>query len=155
MLSILHLYQKIKQLDFSSIFNCYLLSNAANIISSTFYNTSLSYVINKTSLAPTKSSTNPYTNLQLQNLFFLTKMNILLYQNVINLINEIIYWVMAMVFDATSNNISAILWLSVLLVEETGVHGENRRPAASYWQILSRNIASSTSCHQRDSNSQH
>ena len=82
-------------------------------------------------------------------------MNILLYQNVINLINEIIYWVMVMVFDATFNNISATLWLSVLLVEETGVHGENQRPAASYWHILSRNIASSTSCHERDSNSQH
>jgi hypothetical protein len=31
-----------------------------------------------------------------------------------------------MVFNATFNNISVILWLSVLLVEETGVPGENR-----------------------------
>jgi hypothetical protein len=30
-----------------------------------------------------------------------------------------------MVFNTTFNNISAILWWSVLLVEETGVHGEN------------------------------
>jgi hypothetical protein len=30
-----------------------------------------------------------------------------------------------MVFNATFNNISVILWPSVLLVEETGVPGEN------------------------------
>ena len=30
-----------------------------------------------------------------------------------------------MVFNATFNNISAISWWSVLLVEETGVPGEN------------------------------
>jgi hypothetical protein len=29
------------------------------------------------------------------------------------------------VFNATFNNISVILWQSVLLVEETGVPGEN------------------------------
>jgi len=34
-----------------------------------------------------------------------------------------------MVFNITFNNISVILWLSVLLVEETGVPGENHRPA--------------------------
>ena len=32
----------------------------------------------------------------------------------------------AMVFNATFNNISVILWGSVLLVEETGVPGENQ-----------------------------
>jgi len=37
-----------------------------------------------------------------------------------------------MVFNATFNNISAISWRSVLLVEETEVPGENYRPAASY-----------------------
>jgi hypothetical protein len=37
-----------------------------------------------------------------------------------------------MVFDATLNNISVILWQSVLLVEETGVPGENHQPAASH-----------------------
>jgi hypothetical protein len=48
-----------------------------------------------------------------------------------------------MVFNATFNNISAI-WRSVLLVEETGVPGENPRPAASHWQTLSHNVVSST-----------
>jgi hypothetical protein len=33
-----------------------------------------------------------------------------------------------MVFNATFNNISAILWQSVLLVEETGGPGENNPP---------------------------
>jgi hypothetical protein len=33
-------------------------------------------------------------------------------------------------FNATFNNISVISWLSVLLVEETGVPRENHRPAA-------------------------
>ena len=33
-----------------------------------------------------------------------------------------------MVFNATLNNISVISWRSVLLVEETGVPGENHRP---------------------------
>jgi hypothetical protein len=36
-----------------------------------------------------------------------------------------------MVLNATFNIIS---WQSVLLVEETGVPGENRRPVASHWQ---------------------
>jgi hypothetical protein len=34
-----------------------------------------------------------------------------------------------MVFNATFNNISVILWHSVLLVEETGVPSENHKPA--------------------------
>ena len=37
-----------------------------------------------------------------------------------------------MVFNATFNNISVISWRSVLLVEETGVPGENHRPVASH-----------------------
>ena len=37
-----------------------------------------------------------------------------------------------MVFNAIFNNISAIPWQSVLLVEETGVPGENHRPVASH-----------------------
>ena len=36
-----------------------------------------------------------------------------------------------LVLNATFNNISVISWRSVLLVEETGVLGENHRPAAS------------------------
>jgi hypothetical protein len=35
------------------------------------------------------------------------------------------------------NHISAILWWSVLLVEETGVPGKNHRPAASHWLTVS------------------
>ena len=59
-----------------------------------------------------------------------------------------------MVFNATFNNISVISWLSVLLVEETGVTGENHRTAASYKQTLSHIVVSSTTCHELDSNSQ-
>jgi hypothetical protein len=45
-----------------------------------------------------------------------------------------------MMFNAIYNNISVISWWSVLLVEETGVPGENHRPAASHWQTLSYNV---------------
>jgi hypothetical protein len=38
-----------------------------------------------------------------------------------------------MVFNATFNNISVILWQSVLLMEETG---ENHQPVTSHWQDL-------------------
>ena len=48
------------------------------------------------------------------------------------------------VLNATFNNISVISWLSVLLVEETRVLGENHRPAASHQQTLSHNIVLST-----------
>jgi len=37
-----------------------------------------------------------------------------------------------MVFKATFNNISAILWWSVLLVEETWVPRENLQPVTSH-----------------------
>jgi hypothetical protein len=36
-----------------------------------------------------------------------------------------------MVFNTTFNNMSAMSWLSVLLVQETGVPGENHRPVVS------------------------
>ena len=49
-----------------------------------------------------------------------------------------------MVFNATFNNISVILWRSDLLVEETRVPEENHRPAASHLQTLSHNVVSST-----------
>ena len=39
--------------------------------------------------------------------------------------------VSVVVFNATFNNISVIMWQSVLLVEETGVPEENHRPVAS------------------------
>ena len=47
-----------------------------------------------------------------------------------------------MVFNATINNISVILWWSVLLLEETGVPGENHWLVASHWQTLSHNVVS-------------
>ena len=53
---------------------------------------------------------------------------------------NIVLVVCLLVFNATFNNISVILWLSVLLVEETGVLEENHRPAASYLQTLSHNV---------------
>jgi hypothetical protein len=58
------------------------------------------------------------------------------------------------VFNATFNNVSAIVWWSALLVEETGVPGENHRSVARHWQTLSLNVVSSTPRHERDSNSQ-
>ena len=41
-----------------------------------------------------------------------------------------------MVFNATFNNISALLLRLVLLLGETGVLGENYRPATSQLQTL-------------------
>jgi hypothetical protein len=38
------------------------------------------------------------------------------------------------------NNISVILWRSVLLMEETRGPGEHHLPAASHWQTLSHNV---------------
>jgi len=58
-----------------------------------------------------------------------------------------------MVFSTTFNNISAISWRSVLLMEETEVHWENNRPVASHWQTLSHIVVSSAPRHERGSNS--
>jgi len=52
-------------------------------------------------------------------------------------LNGFCLFVCLMVFNATFNNISVILWRSVLLVEETG---ENHWPVASHWQTLSHNV---------------
>jgi hypothetical protein len=57
-----------------------------------------------------------------------------------------------MVFNATFNNISVISWQSVLLMEETGGHGENHQPVASHWQTLSHNVVHLNP--DKDSNSQ-
>ena len=57
-----------------------------------------------------------------------------------------------MVFSARFNNISVILWQSVLLLEETGVPGENHRPVACHRQTLSHNIVLSTLHHELGSN---
>jgi hypothetical protein len=46
-------------------------------------------------------------------------------------------------FNDTFNNISVISWRSVLLVEETGVPGENHRPAASIGPTVLQNVVSS------------
>ena len=46
--------------------------------------------------------------------------------------NDQVYYGQAFDVNDTFTNISAISWLSVLLVEETGVPGENHRPAASH-----------------------
>jgi hypothetical protein len=47
-------------------------------------------------------------------------------------------WVWIMVFSATFNNISVISWQSVLLAEETEVHGENlsQVTASLYFLLL-------------------
>ena len=49
-----------------------------------------------------------------------------------------------MLLNATFNKINTsvipVSWRSVLLVEESGVHGENHRPIASHWQTLSHNV---------------
>jgi hypothetical protein len=60
-----------------------------------------------------------------------------------------------MVFNATFNNISVVSCWLVLMVEETGVPGENPRPAASHWKsVFSHNVVSSIPYHEQDSNSQ-
>ena len=38
-------------------------------------------------------------------------------------------------FNAKFNNISVILWRSVLLVEVTGITRENHQPVASHWKL--------------------
>ena len=52
-----------------------------------------------------------------------------------------IFWMkqvpVVIVFNTFFNNISVMSWQSVLLVEETGIPGENHRPVTSYWQTLS------------------
>jgi hypothetical protein len=48
------------------------------------------------------------------------------------------------VFNGTFNNISVISYWSVLLLEETGVPGEDHIPVASHRQTLSHTIVSST-----------
>jgi hypothetical protein len=45
-----------------------------------------------------------------------------------------------LIFNATFSNIIAISWLSILLVEDTGVSVENHRPVGSHWQTLSHTI---------------
>jgi hypothetical protein len=42
---------------------------------------------------------------------------------------------------------------SISCIEETGIPGENSRHAGSYWQTVSHNVVSSTTRHERGSNS--
>ena len=51
---------------------------------------------------------------------------------------------MVIVLNAAFNNISVISLGPVLLVEETGVPGENHQSVASHWQTLLHNGGSST-----------
>ena len=46
-----------------------------------------------------------------------------------------------MVLISTFSNISVVSWWSILLVDETGVHEESHRPAASHSQTLSHNVS--------------
>jgi hypothetical protein len=57
-------------------------------------------------------------------------------------------WCLAPLF----NNISVVSWWSVLLVEETGVPGEDHLLVVSHWQTLSLKVVSSTPRHEWDSN---
>ena len=59
-----------------------------------------------------------------------------------------------MVFIPLSTIFQLNMWRSVLFVEETGVPGENKRPAANHRQTQSHNVVSSTPPHLLDSNSQ-
>jgi hypothetical protein len=43
---------------------------------------------------------------------------------------------------------------TILLMEETGVPGENHQPVASRWQTLTHKVVSTTPRHERDSNLQ-
>ena len=49
---------------------------------------------------------------------------------------ETLLRVRVMVINANFNNISVILWMSVLFLEENQATGENHRPASSHWQTL-------------------
>ena len=58
--------------------------------------------------------------------------------------NQVIIWFGFMVLNVTFNNISvisAMSWLSVLLVEETAVPGENHRPVAYHIMLYRVHLA--------------
>jgi tetrahydrodipicolinate N-succinyltransferase len=62
--------------------------------------------------------------------------------------------VRVMVFNAIFNNIFAISWQSVLLVEETGVPGETLQTAVSQLHNESHNVVSSRTQHEQQTNKQ-
>jgi hypothetical protein len=75
---------------------------------------------------------------------FKCSLELVLYIYYVSNLNKTLNLNLKMGFKATFNNISVTPWLSVLLVEETGVSIENNRPTASHSQILSHNVVSST-----------
>ena len=93
-----------------------------------------------------------FTDCQLKmlNNFKLNNVYNMVYGSVLKFVNR----VRGLVFNTTFNNISAILWWSVLWVDETELLGENHWPAASHWQTLSHTVVSSTPHHEVDLNSQ-
>jgi hypothetical protein len=66
-------------------------------------------------------------------IFFQENCNLSSHNNSLKAIIWLTFFFRFMVFNTTFNNISAISWWSVLMVEETGVLGENRQPVASLW----------------------
>jgi hypothetical protein len=52
----------------------------------------------------------------------------------------LLFFIVLCCFNATINNISAILWRSVILGEETGVPGKNHWLVTSHWQTSSHNV---------------
>jgi hypothetical protein len=52
-----------------------------------------------------------------------------------------------MVFNDTINNISFLSWWFIVLVEYTGVPGENHRPVANHAHTLSHNVLSYITIH--------
>ena len=99
-----------------------------------FYLQILHMFIYSTYKSSTCSSILP-TNPPHVHLFYLQILHMFIYSTYRGL------WVLNAIFD----NILAtfISWLSVLLLEETGVPGENHRPVTSHWQTLSHNAVSS------------
>jgi len=72
--------------------------------------------------------------------------------NRIVLLSSFLWWTVSfrsIVFNETFNNISAISWRAVFLVDETGVPGINHRSVARHWQTLSHSLISSTPCHEQ------
>jgi len=60
----------------------------------------------------------------------------------------------SLVVTTIFNNVSVISQLSVLLVEKTGVPGENHWPASGHWKSLLHSAVLSTPHHERNSNPQ-
>jgi len=55
------------------------------------------------------------------------------YKSMYDYFGRFVYlFVCLMLLNATFNNISVISWRSVLLLKETGGHGENHQPVASH-----------------------